>query len=329
LAPATREGNEGDPERAEAFEWLMRIEAAPGDASLRAALDAWLAGNDARQRAYRSVERMWRVSGGLAADYAGHVPAVAAGEVHRLEVRHRRNRRLFGFAAAALAACLFLLCLPTLQLRLAADHLTGTAELRDTTLEDGSIVHLDAGSAITVHYGASRRQVRLLAGRAFFEVVPGADRPFVVSAGDVTVTVTGTAFDVRSSSDAVSVAVQSGTVQVALVDNQASATLTPGERLDIDRKVGRMTKSDVPPQDIAAWRQRRLVVDGVPLAEVIDELGRHYDGAIVVRDRALAARRITGVFDLRRPIEALQAVVRAQQGSVTEITPYLQIVSGH
>ncbi len=61
---------------------------------------------------------------------------------------------------------------------------------------------------------------------------------------------------------------------------------------------------------------------------MIDELGRHYDGAIVVRDRALAARRITGVFDLRRPIEALQAVVRAQQGSVTEITPYLQIVSG-
>jgi hypothetical protein len=35
------------------------------------------------------------------------------------------------------------------------------------------------------------------------------------------------------------------------------------------------------------------------------------------------------VFDLRRPIEALQAVVRAQQGSVQEITPYLQIVSGH
>ena len=329
MAPATREGNEGDPERAEAFDWLMRIEAAPGDASLRAALDAWLAGNDARQTAYRSVERMWRVSGGLAADYAGHVPAVAAAEVHRLAFRHRRNRRLFGFAAAALAACLFLLYLPTLQLRLTADHLTGTAELRDTTLEDGSIVHLDAGSAIAVHYGASRRQVRLLAGRAFFEVVPGADRPFVVSAGDVTVTVTGTAFDVRSSSDAVSVAVQSGTVQVALADNQASATLTTGERLDIDRTAGRMTKSDVPPQDIAAWRQRRLVVDGVPLAEVIDELGRHYDGAIVVRDRALAARRITGVFDLRRPIEALQAVVRAQQGSVTEITPYLQIVSGH
>jgi transmembrane sensor len=321
LASAAREGNEGDAERAEAFDWLMRIEAAPGDASLRQALEDWLSASEARRLAYRSVERMWRVSGSLPPDYAEEIESHPGAS----PLRHRLRRA--GWVVAVLAACLAVLYFPVLQLRLAADHLSGTAQLRDITLEDGSVVHLDAGSAIAVHYGAARRGVTLLAGRAFFEVVPGTDRPFAVAAGNVTITVTGTAFDVRSLADTVSVAVQSGTVQVAMETDKKAVTLAPGDRVEVERAGGRMAKSGIPSQDIATWRQRRLVVDGAPLADVIEELGRHYDGLIVIRDRALAQRRITGVFDLRRPVEALQAIVGAQHGSVMQITPYLQVVS--
>lgn len=326
MASATQDGHEGDAQRAEAFDWLMRIEAAPDDASLRAAFEEWLTASEARRLAYRSVERMWRVSAGLPTDYAEQLALAGSEKPPTAQPRRHRLRRI-GWIATALAACLALVYLPALQLRLAADHLTSTAELRDVTLKDGSIVHLDAGSAIAVHYGAARRKVTLLAGRAFFEVVPGADRPFAVEAGTVTVTVTGTAFDVRSLADTVSVAVQSGTVQVALATHQKTIALAPGERLEVERAAGRMSKSEIASQDIATWRQRRLVVDGASLAEVVEELGRHYDGLIVIRDRALSARRITGVFDLRRPVEALQAMVGAQHGSVTQITPYLQVVS--
>ena len=78
---------------------------------------------------------------------------------------------MLGIAAAALAACLALYFAPVLKLRLQADHMTSVAELSDVTLEDGSVVHLDAGSAIAIRYGATRREVALLAGRAFFDVV--------------------------------------------------------------------------------------------------------------------------------------------------------------
>jgi transmembrane sensor len=314
---------------AEAVDWRMRVDAAPGDRTVQAALDAWLAGDAARRRAYADVERMTQIASALPAGYENmQTTRVAEPTLPVRSVRRFGGRRA-AFAAVALAACLAFLFLPTLQLRLASDHRTGTAELRTITLEDGSTVSLDAESAVAVRYGAARREVALLSGRAFFEVVPAADRPFVVVAGDVTVTVKGTAFDVGSSGDAVSVAVQSGIVEVATARGRnPAATLTRGERLEIDSKSEKMAKSEVVPADVAAWRELRLVVDKATMAEVVEELGRHYPGVVVLSNRALAERRVSGVFDLRRPVEALQAAVRTHEGSVTRITPYVVVISG-
>jgi transmembrane sensor len=304
---------------ADAVDWRLRIEAAPDDKALQAALEAWLAASEAHRSAYGDVERMTRVAAALPADYA---------DPPRQPRRQPRLRRA-AFAAIALAACLAFLFLPTLQLWLASDHSTVTAELRSVTLDDGSVVSLDAASAIAVRYGAARREVALLSGRAFFEVVPAANRPFVVLVDDATVTVTGTAFDVRSSAQTTSVAVQSGTVEVALDQGrQPAAVLTRGQRLDIDRKSDRVAQTDTPPDDVASWRHHRLVVDRATVAEVVEELGRHYPGVVLMRDRALGDRLVSGVFDLRQPIEALQAAVRTHDGSVTRITPYVVVISG-
>ena len=315
---------------AEAVDWLMRIDAAPGDAALRADLEAWLAAGEAHRCAYRDAERVARVASTLPADYAdAQGPILGPAERPRFGGVRSSRVRMAGFTAIALAACVAFLFAPVVQIWFASDYRTGTAELRNITLEDGSVVTLDAGSAIAVRYATSRREVALLSGQAFFDVVPAADRPFVVVADDVTVTVTGTTFDVRSSAGTIAVAVRSGTVEVALDHGRRlAATLTPGERLEIDRAAGRVAKSDILPTDVAAWRERRLIVDRATVAEVVEELGRHYAGVMMVRDRAFAERRVSGVFDLRQPVEALQAAVRTHDGSVTRITPYVMVISG-
>lgn len=314
--------DESDALRGEAVDWLMRVNAAPGDSTLRAGLETWLASSEAHRRAYRSVERMWMLSAGLPAA-APSVP----GKVVDLP-RARRRRRVWGLTAALVAACVALWVFPSVKLYFQADHLTGVAELRELTLEDGSIVHLDAASAIAVRYDKARREVELLAGQAFFKVVSARDRPFVVTAGNVAVTVKGTAFDVGSSRDGVTVAVQSGVVEVLVsgIERNVLSTLTRGERLVVDRQ-GAFARAQVAPEDVASWREHRLVVDGATLGEVVDELGRYHRGAILVSDRGLSERRITGVFDLRRPLEALHTVARTQNGSVIELSPYLTIVS--
>ncbi|WP_428669677.1 FecR family protein [Reyranella sp.] len=311
--------DKGEPSRAEAAEWLLRLQAAPEDLALRQDFETWLAGDESRPRAWRSVQRVWGLSGGLPA------PPEDTGAVAPPPRARIKGWRVLGVALAALAA--FYLA-PIIALQWEADYTTSVGELRDVTLEDGSLIHLDAGSAIAVNYGATRREVSLLAGRAFFEVVPGADRPFVVRADDVTVTVTGTAFEVRAAADGLAVSVRSGTVEVeADRDGRPARRLTAGERLAIDRHSRKVEQARIAPEDVASWREGRLVVDGVSLAEVVEELGRHHRGFIVIRDPALAARRVTGVFDLRHPVDALDAIARSQRASITQITSHLLLLA--
>lgn len=308
------------------MDWLLRLEAAPDDADLRAAFDAWLAESDAHRDAFRVVGHAWERLGGLPRQRpAEPKPALTAQQRH--PITKRRVRPAVAVVAAAALACLVFAFFPALQTRLLADHATGVAELRQVVLNDGSVVHLDAGSAIDLKFGAAGREVALLGGQAFFEVVSAEGRPFRVRAGDVTVTVTGTAFGVGKSSETISVAVQSGTVDVSLGDSKPAAVLSRGQRLAVDRASQVITRSEVAQDEIASWRRHRLVVHDATFAEVVEELQRHHAGLIVLSDRTLGRRLVTGVFDLTRPVEALTVVAETQNARLTTITPYLLVIS--
>jgi transmembrane sensor len=204
--------------------------------------------------------------------------------------------------------------------------MTGTAELRDVILEDGSRVTLDASSAVAVDYAPDRRNVRLLSGEAFFEVAPSMQRPFVVTAGAVEVTVTGTAFDVATWQGGVAVSVRSGTVKVTRNGDEHVAVLTAGQRVRV-MTGGTISQGTVDGGDVGAWRDRRLVVYDVPLREIVEQIGRHMPGAIVFADSKIADGLVSGIVDLNRPADALRALVDLRQGRVMTISPYLTVVS--
>jgi transmembrane sensor len=299
----------------------LRLEAAPGDKALRAEFEKWLAQSDSHRTAYAAVAPVWQ-------DSARLPPLTdARREAAREKTRRRwvRDHR-FALAITAVAACLAVLAFPALQIRMAADYMTATAELRDVVLEDGSRVSLDAGSAVAVDYSKARRTVSLLAGQVFFEVTPSADRPFIVTAGPVAVTVTGTAFAVGTSESGVDVAVQSGTVMVTRNGTEKLASLGRGRRLKIASS-GRLTETGVVPEDVAAWRSRRLVVYDAPVREVVEEIGRHVEGIIVFGDSDIADSLVSGIIDLQKPSDALRALVDLKKGRVTAISPYFTVIS--
>lgn len=298
-----------------ALDWLMRIQADPADAQSRLALDRWLAESDENARAYRKAEKVWRLTGAL--------PAAAI----RLPTTRRGSLTAVLVAAAA---CLALLLVPDVQRRLMSDHYTGIGERRHLTLSDGSSVDLDGDSAVTVNMAGDRRSVILSEGRAFFQVARDETRPFVVTTGETSVTVTGTAFDVHAARRMVTVEVLSGSVSVAATTadgRRKDTALQAGGRARISRADGGMTVDRVTPAQVGAWRTDRLVVDGVAVAQVVEDLRRHYGGLIVLRDDALAERRVTGVFDLRDPVQALRAAVQPHGGTVREPLPRLLVVS--
>lgn len=305
----------------QAIDWLLRLEEAPEDKALRAEFERWLAQSEGHRTAYAAVAPVWRDSVRLP-------PLTAARrEAARGRTRWPRVRKPgFALAITAIAACLALFAFPVLQIRMAADYMTATAELRDIVLDDGSRIFLDAGSAVAVDYSKAQRSVRLLAGQAFFEVTPSAERPFVVTAGPIAVTVTGTAFNVGTSDAGVDVAVQSGTVNVTRNGNERLASLGMGQRLKI-ASGGLVTEAGVVPEDVAAWRSRRMVVYDAPVREVVEQIGRHVEGIIVFGDSEIADSLVSGIIDLQKPSDALRAVVDLKKGRVTTISPYFTMIS--
>lgn len=226
----------------------------------------------------------------------------------------------------ALAAMLAFVWVPVVLIDLQADHVTSTAELRSLTLEDGSTVTLSAESAIAVSMSPAGRQVKLLRGEAFFQVTGDARRPFKVIAREVQATVVGTQFDVRVGARDVTVDVAEGIVAVGKVGAGDSERVGAGRTISIASS-GKARRGTLPPDFVAAWRQGRLLTAEVPLRDAVEQLRRHFDGAIVLTDSALGDRPITGAYTLSEPESALRAIASAHGAVVRRVTPWLLVIS--
>lgn len=315
-----------------ATDWLFRLQAEPEDAALQLEHARWLSAKDGHTAAWLDVQRSWRVTGQLKQQAAAaqmqplrpHLRPLATRPVHVMVV--------------ALAACLLIVALmPILLLHWSAEVITTAGENHALTLADGSVVTLGGDSAFATAFTSDQRRISLLRGEAHFQVTPDAARPFVIAAGPVTVTVVGTAFDVTMDDRSISVAVASGSVQVqpGTADGGPLA-LRPGDRLAIDRQSSATALARLAPEDVGAWRERRLVLQDLPLPDAIARLDRYHRGEILVLPgvdgEALARQRVSGIFDLDDPARALRGMLAAgnpdlRQLRVREITPYIIVLT--
>lgn len=307
-----------DPAMVEAADWLLCLNAAPGDLSLETAFRAWLDADRHHAEAWDGARRTWRLLGRT----RRAAPDPAA--------RPRGRRRIALAAAVALAACLALVAaLPPARVLMQADHATATGAIERVTLADGTVVHLNTASAVDVRYAAGRREVVLLAGEAFFEVARDPLRPFTVVAGDLEVTALGTAFDVRRAPESFAVWVEHGTVAVRFGRGEGAEALrlAAGEGVAVDRASGTLRARHASADQAGGWRSGHLFANGATIAEVVAALRPYHPGAIVITDAALGAHRVTGAYDLRHPDRAVRALVEPFAGRVRALTPFLLVVS--
>lgn len=315
--------NKDQSVRGDAVEWLMRLQDQPHDDALRAALAEWLAEDPRHRRTYDEMAALWGQAEEVGALRQARQRDPAF--VSRLAPRHRR-RWVSAVAGLAAAASIVLMMAPRVQLWFAADYQTGLAELRDVVLDDGSRVALDAQSAIAIDYSGGLRSVQLLSGQAFFEVMPSAERPFVVAAGKVSVRVTGTAFSVGLQDTNVVVAVRSGSVAVSEREKGTLAALESGQQVRVAAN-GTTHQDAVSLDDVAAWRERRLVVYDVPIRQAIQQIAPYTRAVVVFGDSRIADSKVTATVDLREPEQALRTIVGLQYGRISEISPYLIVIS--
>ncbi|MBL9191079.1 MAG: FecR domain-containing protein [Opitutaceae bacterium] len=201
--------------------------------------------------------------------------------------------------------------------------------MKKVELPDGSVVHLNAGSSVRVHYSSSQRQVELRHGEAHFSVAKDVNRPFVVTARDVAVKAVGTAFNVRLETAGVEVFVTEGKVRLDDADKggsllprpQAAGSIAPstvpaaetellvaGQRAVVPLApaaasspvapslavVGAIAPTEI--QQALAWQGLQLDFDQMPLAQVVADFNRHNSHQLVIADPDLAQHTFGGSF---------------------------------
>jgi transmembrane sensor len=161
---------------------------------------------------------------------------------------------------------------------------------------------------MTVTLARGERRVVLEEGQAVFDVAADAKRPFTIAAGDRTVRVVGTQFDVRRRDGKLSVTVAEGVVEVLPAHGAAGAAfrLKPGQRLEHQQGARAARVTTASPAEVLAWRSGRLVYRDQPLSEVVADLNAHFTTPLRVDDPALAATPISGVLVL----DEQEAVIR-------------------
>ncbi|EPJ42967.1 MAG: hypothetical protein OFPI_45160 [Osedax symbiont Rs2] len=150
-----------------------------------------------------------------------------------------------------------------------------------TWLEDGTKVHLNAGSQIIYPsvFSDSIRAVTVK-GEAYFEVAKDAGRPFIVNTEKVRTTVLGTIFNVRAYPDEnkVDIAVEEGVVRVETksTDQTDSKILRANEMNSYDLSSNKSYMYNIDPEDVFAWTNGVISFKAANINEIVNTLERWY-----------------------------------------------------
>lgn len=215
---------------------------------------------------------------------------------------------------------------------------TRLGELRSVTLEDGSIVELNAKSSIRARFTPNERHLDLLSGEAVFRVAQNHQRPFKVSTPFADIIAVGTQFNVDSRSNKTIVTVIEGKVRVEHRSQRSASDrmaplleqerekpakrdevfLTTGQQAVVqpERATQQIARAD--PAKVTSWTTRRLYFEDTPLSEAASEFERYSPRRIRIDDSTLADRRITGTFDSFDPAALVKFLARYGDAAIVE-----------
>lgn len=297
--------------RSQAREWLVLLNSGHASTAEREAAEHWRQASAEHASALAEVERLWTLLGQIERP-AAVVPPLP-----------RRVRRWP--LPLATAACL-LLALWMAPPGWHADVRTEAGELREVTLEDGSLLQLNGATSLDWDANVDGvRRVRLYRGQADFQVAADASHPFIIEAGDARIRVTGTRFDVNLLGDQVLLAVSEGHVQVSDAEGTERA-VQAGQQ--IAWRAGHL--QELQALDAAralAWQRGRLVFRDRPLPEVFEELQRQQAQRVLFLDATARELKVTGVFALNDPQAVLRAIETALPVKLTRLPGVLLVSS--
>lgn len=298
-----------------AFAWVRQVASGKMTHADGAALKRWCAADPSHGAAFLNARRLWVQLGKASELVVARTPsAMQVQNELRPREKNWTRRAFLGTALGATAAATAVVVVhPPLGLwpsmgELNADYRTATGEQRRVALAENVNIELNTRTSIAV--GATQAGVsgiELIAGEAAIDMRhgPGA---FVVTAGAGKTSTQEAVFEVRRDADNVCVTCMRGRVLVKHVTG--SMTLMARQQMTYDdKKLGPIVSVDA--ASVSAWREGSLRFNETPLAEVIEEINRYRPGRVILLDKKMAGKAVTGRFRIDALDKAIAQIQRS------------------
>lgn len=224
----------------------------------------------------------------------------------------------YGLATVILFAGVAAWQLPEFILRGQADFLTESGSVAKHDLPDGSSVTLNSNSAIAIDFSGGQRNVTLLRGEAFFDVVPDSVRPFTVLGKVSRVTVTGTEFSLRSQNGQEWLTVEEGHVLFRQSEEGDPVEVAAGQGAIVGQD-GMSMPMAVDAHVALEWREGRITISNLPLWQAIEEMQRYRAAPVLLANLDHRDLLVSGSFRLGDIDTGLRTIAATAGLSVTEL----------
>ena len=283
----------------QAAEWFAVLADPPVSDQQRRAWQHWLSARPEHAAAWQRVEAISSQFARLPADTQRRAAAQA--------LRHpgRSRRQVLGLFAVLGGAGLLAAAGQgrPWQAWLVSER-TGTGQIRDVRLADGSHLWLGSRTAVDVDYSASTRLLRLLQGEVLIDTAADP-RPLLLDTRHGRLQAMGTRFSVREGNGFSQLSVFAGAVRIEPSSGRAAQVLQAGHQV----RIGTEGISASAPADPArqAWSRGVLLANDRPLGDFIEELADYLPGYLGC-DPRVADLRLVGAYPLDDPERILQAL---------------------
>jgi ferric-dicitrate binding protein FerR (iron transport regulator) len=268
-------------------------------------IQLWAATEDYDNEFEADIEQAWQKVAGKVAEKA---PFRIEPKTSKKKGFFLNNKMLLRVAAAAL-----LLVIATYWWSNSNQMVvmqTAFNESIEIELPDGSTVSLNQNSQISYPKSFKKRNIKL-SGEAFFDVARDEERPFIITSGETETRVLGTSFNVRAypEDDKVTVTVSSGRVEFNAEDNPAQkVVLQVNEEGVFTKNQKEVAKVEVINKNAISWKTQKLSFSDTPMKNVFDDLEKHFDIKIEVKNELIWQCAFFGTFDQPKLDDVIEAM---------------------
>jgi len=231
----------------------------------------------------------------------------------------RNNWMRIAAAGAILIIAGFLLRNYFSDNEIAWDSVTASTEIQELQLADGTKVWLNVGGTLSYPqaFSDTERSVKL-EGEAYFEVTKNTKKRFQVLTEQTTVTVLGTAFNVRAEGDEniTEVAVNEGRVQVEGKQAAKRVILSVNEKAVYNHTTHELRESNDADLNELAWQRKKLKFIGTSLQNALSVIEKQYGVSVRLENENIANCEIAGIY--KTDTEVVDLLKNISQATVTE-----------